>query len=101
MNSLKLLASLMNPTFVELARHIDYINLVDDEGDLVIILGRYRNDGDTPQNGPNDSLVVKAIKTIQKMVGGNLYADESGRTILTVIVRPEMLKGLEGNAGKG
>jgi len=78
------------PLFTEFAKHVDYINIVDDEGDLVVIFGRY-------EKNPH-LLVPDFIKTLQAITGGELYTDENGRTILTIIMNEP--KG-EGNVGKG
>jgi len=83
MNSLRFLLSLMNPTFIELAKHVDYVNIVDDDGDLVIIIGRYEKN---PHGLPRQ-LVLESIKALQRRAGGKLYADEKGRTILSIILR--------------
>jgi len=83
LNPKSLFSLLLNPTFVELGKHVDYINVVDDDGDLVIIIGRYEKN---PHGLPR-SLVLESIKAIQKMVGGRLYVDERGRTILSIILR--------------
>jgi len=84
MINLKMLLSLLlNPTFTELAKHVDYINVVDDDGDLVIIIGRYEKN---PHGLPRP-LMLESMRTIQKVAGGKLYVDGEGRTILSIILR--------------
>jgi len=82
-NPKMLLSLLLNPAFTELAKHVDYVNVVDDDGDLVIIIGRYEKN---PHGLPRP-LMLESIKAIQKMAGGKLYVDEKGRVILSIILR--------------
>jgi len=91
MNNLKFLLAFLNPVFTEFAKHIDYVNIVDDEGDLVIIFGRY-------EKNPH-SLVPDCIKTLQATIGGKLYTDENNRLILSIIVRPPQEGKKDGGQG--
>jgi len=79
MNNLKLLLSFLNPALIEFAKHVDYVHILDDEGDLVVIFGRYKKNP--------DSLTLDCIKAIQASAGGALNKDENGRTVLTIIVK--------------
>jgi len=76
---LEFLIGLLSRPLFEFAKYVDYVNIIDDEGDLVIIFGRF-------EKNP-DQLASKCVKALQERTGGRLYTDESGRTILTIIVR--------------
>jgi len=80
MNKAKFVLSLLfNPSLTEFAKLVDYVHILDDGGDLVVILGRYKKNPHAP--------VLECIKTIQRWLGGTLRVDEHGRTILTIIIR--------------
>jgi len=82
MNSLKLflnffLKLFFNPKFVELANHTDYVQLFDDNGDLVIIFGRH-------EHNPHE-LARDCIKTIFDMIRGEgILQTDKGRLVLTI-----------------
>jgi len=81
MNSLKLLLKFFHPKFVKLINHTDYVQVFDDDGDLVIIFGRY-------EHNPHE-LARDCIKVIHDMAKekGVLQTDEKGRLVLTIFVR--------------
>jgi len=81
MNSLNFFLKFLHPQLVKLASHTDYIQIFDDNGDLVIVFGRY-------ERNPHD-LARDCVKVLYDMMKdqGVLQTDEKGRLVLSVFIR--------------
>jgi len=75
--------ALMCKEFIVLAKHSDYVQVFDDQGDLVIIVGRMKKN-------PHD-LAKKCIYVLQKITPPlkGILSEDNGRTVLTFFIEKE------------
>jgi len=71
--------ALMCKEFIELAKHSDYVQVFDDQGDFVIIVGRM-------EKNPHD-LAKKCVYVLQRITPLNgILSEDNGRTVLTFFI---------------